>query len=68
MNSIKYSKYSDTYWHVIEDVSGEKGWQGVCDTKEEAQQTADNLSDMFPKSFFYVEASTSKNEPFDITI
>jgi hypothetical protein len=57
-----------TYWHVIEDVGGEKGHQGVYDTKEEAEKTVDSLSDMFPKSFFYVEASNSEKEPVDITL
>jgi hypothetical protein len=57
-----------TYWHVIEDVDGEKGHQGVYNTKEEAEKRADSLQDMFPRSFFYVEASNSKKEPVDITL
>jgi hypothetical protein len=57
-----------TYWHVIEDVDQEKGHQGVYDTKEEAEKRADSLQDMFPRSFFYVEASSSEAEPVDITL
>jgi hypothetical protein len=57
-----------TYWHVIEDVDQEKGWQGFYNTKEEAEKRADSLQDMFPRSFFYVEASNSKKEPVDITL
>jgi hypothetical protein len=57
-----------TYWHVIEDVDQEKGWQGFYNTKEEAKKRANSLRDMFPKSFFYVEASNSKEEPVDITL
>jgi hypothetical protein len=57
-----------TYWHVIEDVDGEKGHQGVYNTKEEAEKRADSLQDMFPRSFFYVEASNSRKEPVDITL
>jgi hypothetical protein len=57
-----------TYWHVIEDVDQEKGHQGVYDTKEEAEKRADSLQDMFPRSFFYVEASNSEAEPVDITL
>jgi len=57
-----------TYWHVIEDVDGERGHQGVYGTKEEAEKRAGSLQDMFPRSFFYVEASNSKKEPVDITL
>jgi hypothetical protein len=57
-----------TYWHVIEDVDGEKGHQGVYNTKEEAEKQANRLSDMFSRSFFYVEASNSRKEPVDITL
>jgi hypothetical protein len=61
-------KAKKTYYHVIEDVGGEKGHQGVYDTKEEAEKRAERLQDMFPRSFFYVEASNSKAEPYDITL
>lgn len=57
-----------TYWHVIEDVDGERGHQGVYGTREEAEKEADRLSDMFFRSFFYVEASDSEREPVDITL
>jgi hypothetical protein len=56
------------YYHVIEDVDGEKGWQGAYDTQEEAEKRADKLQDMFPRSFFYVEAYDSASEPYNITL
>ena len=59
---------STMYYHVIEDVDGEKGWQGVYDTEKEAKDRADKLTDMFPRSFFYIEASNSQDEPLDITL
>lgn len=61
-------KATKMYYHVIEDVDGEKGWQGAYDTQEEAQKQADKLQDMFPRSFFYVEAYDSASEPNDITL
>jgi hypothetical protein len=57
------------YYHVLEDGGyGRIGHQGVYNTKEEAQNRADKLSDMFPKSEFYVEAYTSKREPVTVTM
>ena len=56
------------YYHVLEDVGGEIGYQGYYDTKEEAQKRANDLADMFPRSFFYVEASNSKREPHNVTL
>ena len=56
------------YYHVLEDVGGEIGHQGYYDTKEEAQERADKLADLFPRSFFYVEASNSKAEPSNVTL
>jgi len=56
------------YYHVLEDVGGEIGHQGYYNTKEEAQKMADKLADMFPESFFYVEASDSKAEPTNVTL
>ena len=57
------------YFHVLEDGGyGDIGHQGVYDTKEEAQNRANTLSDMFPKSEFYVEAYPSKKEPVTITM
>jgi len=56
------------YYHVLEDGGlGEIGHQGVYDTQEEAQNRADELTDMFPNSEFYVEASDSENEPYSVT-
>ena len=56
------------YYHVLEDGgNGEIGHQGVYDTKEEAQNRADELSDMFPNSSFYIEASDSQDEPYSVT-
>ena len=57
------------YYHVLEDGGyGRIGHQGVYNTKEEAQNRADKLSDMFPKSEFYVEAYPSKREPVTVTM
>jgi hypothetical protein len=57
------------YFHVLEDGGyGDIGHQGVYDTKEEAQSRADKLADMFPNSSFYVEASDSKDEPYNVTM
>jgi len=57
------------YFHVLEDGGyGDIGHQGVYDTKEEAQNRADKLADMFPASSFYVEASDSKDEPYNVTM
>jgi hypothetical protein len=57
------------YFHVLEDGGyGDIGHQGVYDTKEEAQNRANTLSDMFPKSEFYVEAYPSKKEPVTVTM
>jgi len=57
------------YFHVLEDSGyGDIGHQGVYDTKEEAQNRADKLADMFPNSSFYVEASDSKDEPYNVTM
>jgi len=57
------------YFHVLEDGGyGNIGHQGVYNTKEEAQSRADKLADMFPASSFYVEASDSKNEPYNVTM
>jgi hypothetical protein len=36
--------------------------------KKKPEKRANSLQDMFPKSFFYVEASNSKEEPVDITL
>jgi hypothetical protein len=62
-------KKGKMYFHVLEDGGyGEIGHQGVYDTKEEAQNRADSLSDMFPDSSFYVEASDSEDEPYSVTM
>jgi len=56
------------YFHVLQDSGyGEIGHQGVYDTKEEAQNRANSLSDMFSDSSFYVEASDSEDEPYSVT-
>ena len=57
------------YYHVLEDGGyGRIGHQGVYNTKEEAQSRADELADMFPNSYFYVEAYSSKKEPPTVTM
>lgn len=56
------------YYHVLEDGgNGNIGHQGVYDTQEEAQNIANELTDMFPNSEFYVEASASEDEPYNVT-
>ena len=56
------------YYHVLEDMGyGEIGHEGVYDTEEEAQDRANNLSRTYPDSEFYVEASTSDKEPYNVT-
>jgi hypothetical protein len=57
------------YYHVLEDGGyGRIGHQGYYNTPEEAKKRADTLSDMFPKSEFYVEAYPSKREPVTVTM
>jgi hypothetical protein len=57
------------YYHVLEDGGyGRIGYQGYYNTPEEAKKRADTLSDMFPKSEFYVEAYPSKKEPVTVTM
>lgn len=57
------------YYHVLEDGGyGRIGHQGYYNTQEEAQKRANTLSDMFPKSDFYVEAYPSKEEPVTVTM
>jgi hypothetical protein len=57
------------YYHVLEDGGyGRIGHQGYYNTQEEAQKRANTLSDMFPKSDFYVEAYPSKREPVTVTM
>jgi len=57
------------YYHVLEDGGyGRIGHQGYYETPEEAKKRADELSDMFPKSYFYVEAYPSKREPVTVTM
>jgi hypothetical protein len=66
---VEEGKKGKMYFHVLEDGGyGEIGHQGVYDTKEEAQNRADSLSDMFPDSSFYVEASNSEDEPYSVTM
>ena len=56
------------YYHVLEDGgNGNIGHQGVYDTQEESQNRADELTDMFSNSEFYVEASDSEDEPYSVT-
>jgi len=57
------------YYHVLEDGGyGRIGHQGYYNTPEEAKKRADELSDMFPKLDFYVEAYLSKREPVTVTM
>ena len=68
LDNVGVNEATEMYYHVIEDVDGEKGWQGAYDTQEEAEKRADKLQDMFPRSFFYVEAYDSASEPYNITL
>ena len=42
--------------------------EGVLATVEAAQKEADELSDIFPNSEFYVESSYSEREPVTVTV
>jgi hypothetical protein len=67
--SFNPMKSKKLYYHVLEDGGyGRIGHQGYYNTKEEAKQRAEKLSDMFPKSSFYVEAYPSKREPVTVTM
>jgi hypothetical protein len=67
--SFNPMKSKKLYFHVLEDGGyGRIGHQGYYNTEEEAKQRADELSDMFPKSEFYVEAYPSKREPVTVTM
>lgn len=66
--SMEESKVKKTYYHVLEDGGyGDIGYQGVYDTEEEAKSRVHSLSDMFPDSSFYFEASNSEKEPYSVT-
>ena len=67
--SFNPMKSKKLYYHVLEDGGyGRIGHQGYYNTEEEAKQRAADLQDMFPKSFFYVEAYPSKREPVTVTM
>jgi hypothetical protein len=67
--SFNPMKGKKMYFHVLEDGGyGRIGHQGYYNTPEEAQKRADELSDMFPKSEFYVEAYPTKKEPVTVTM
>jgi TolA-binding protein len=62
-------KSKKLYYHVLEDGGyGRIGHQGYYNTEAEAKKRAADLQDMFPKSFFYVEAYPSKKEPVTVTM
>jgi hypothetical protein len=67
--SFNPMKSKKLYFHVLEDGGyGRIGHQGYYNTEEEAKKRAADLQDMFPKSFFYVEAYPSKREPVTVTM
>jgi len=67
--SFNPMKSKKLYYHVLEDGGyGRIGHQGYYDTEAEAKKRAADLQDMFPKSFFYVEAYPSKKEPVTVTM
>jgi hypothetical protein len=68
-SSFNPMKSKKLYYHVLEDGGyGRIGHQGYYNTEAEAQKRANELSDMFPKSDFYVEAYPSKREPVTVTM
>jgi hypothetical protein len=67
--SFNPMKSKKLYYHVLEDGGyGRIGHQGYYNTEAEAKKRAADLQDMFPKSFFYVEAYPSKREPVTVTM
>lgn len=69
MEEAIIKKKNRIYYHVLEDSGyGNIGWQGYYNTAEEAQKRANELSDMFPNSSFYVEAGNSPKEPVNVTV
>jgi hypothetical protein len=67
--SKKTTEGKKLYYHVLEDGGyGRIGHQGYYDTEAEAQKRANELSDMFPRSSFYVEAYPTKKEPVTVTM
>ena len=57
------------YHHVIEEGHyGNIGTHGYYEKVEDAKKRVDDLQDMFPKLFFYVYSSYTKEEPEFITI
>lgn len=62
-------KTQKTYYHVIENGGyGRIGWHGYYDSLQDAKNRVDELSEMFTRPEFYVEATNSKKEPNFITI
>jgi hypothetical protein len=52
------------YYHILEHGNyGNIGWQGYKTTEQEAKKRINDLSQMFPNSYFEMFADTSKNEP-----
>jgi hypothetical protein len=67
--SFNPMKSKKLYYHVLEDGGyGRIGHQGYYNTEAEAKKRAADLQDMFPKSFFYVEAYPTKKEPVTVTM
>jgi len=67
--SFNPMKGKKMYYHVLEDGGyGRIGHQGYYDTPEEAQERVDTLSDMFPRSEFYIEAYPTTKEPVTVTM
>jgi len=67
--SFNPMKGKKMYYHVLEDGGfGRIGHQGYYNTPEEAQKRVDTLSDMFPRSEFYIEAYPTTKEPVTVTM
>jgi len=57
-----------TYFHIIEEIENEVGYQGLCFNKNQAEKTVTELESRFEKSFFYIHESDNENEPPFITL
>ena len=61
---VNEGKQKKIYYHILEYGDyGDIGYQGVYDTKEEADKRIASLSDMFPNIHFELFIDTSRKEP-----
>jgi hypothetical protein len=57
-----------TYYHIIEEFSGNIGHQGYTTDKAKAEAEVERLEDLFEGNTFWVFTSDSKSEPSFITV